>query len=75
MALLGPTSLAVNERAKQAISEHEEIVGAIERRDSQAAEKIARTHIRGSHKARLTLMFNRDIRATASASEALDPKQ
>lgn len=67
MALLGPTSLAVEGRAAEALAEHEQIVGAIEKRDSKAAEKIARIHIQGSHKARLRLMFDHELKATSES--------
>lgn len=61
MALLGPTSLAVTGRAKESLDQHQEVIAAIEKNDPQAAETAARDHIRGSHRARLKLMFDRDV--------------
>lgn len=61
MALLGPTSLAVAGRVEEALDQHEQIVTAIENHDPQAAEKAARAHIQGSHRARLILMLERDL--------------
>lgn len=63
MALLGPTSLSVENRASEALDQHEKIVKAIENHDSAAADAAAREHIRGSHRARLALMFKQDIAA------------
>lgn len=63
MALLGPTSLSVDGRAKEALDQHEAIVAAIESHDCKAAEATARAHIKGSHRARLTLMFEQDLAA------------
>lgn len=57
MALLGPTTLAVDGRAEEALEQHRAVVEAIEKGDAQAAEAAARAHIQGSHRARLTLMF------------------
>ena len=37
------------------------LVTAIENHDPQAAENVARVHIRGSHRARLTMMLERDL--------------
>ena len=61
MALLGPTSLAVEGRVEEALDQHEQIVIAIENHDPQAAENVARIHIQGSHRARLILMLERDL--------------
>lgn len=52
------TSLAYSEeRIQLTIKQHQEIVAAIERQDSKAAEEIARTHIQDARKARLGLLL------------------
>lgn len=61
MALLGPTSLAVSGGVEEALDQHEQIITAIENHDLQAAEEVARVHIQGSHRARLTLMLERNL--------------
>lgn len=57
MALLGHTTLALPGRSSTAISEHEEVVSAIERHDSAAAEAAARAHIRAAYRARMQVLF------------------
>ncbi|HZW21865.1 GntR family transcriptional regulator [Noviherbaspirillum sp.] len=57
MALLGHTTLALPGRSSTAINEHEEIVSAIEKRDAEAAEAAARSHIRAAYKARMKVLF------------------
>ena len=54
--LLGPTSLTIDGRAPAAEREHQALVAAIERRDSRAAEEMARSHVRASLQARLKRM-------------------
>lgn len=56
MALLGGTSLRVTGRYETAHGEHTDLITAIARRDSEAAEAAARTHIRNAQRARLKLM-------------------
>ncbi len=57
MALLGMTTLSLTGRSETARSEHGDIVAALEARDSDAAERAARAHIRAAQRARLKLMF------------------
>jgi len=57
LALLGPTTLALDQRSETALDEHEAVVSAIERHDPKAAEEAARAHIRNAHRLRLRLMF------------------
>ena len=59
MALLGNTTLALPGRADSAIDEHAALVTAIKRRDSAAAEKAARTHIRSAYQARMQMVFEK----------------
>ncbi|MBN2628921.1 MAG: GntR family transcriptional regulator [Rhodobacteraceae bacterium] len=53
MALMATTSLAAEGRGEGALAEHEEIVGAIEARDGDAAYKALRTHISRAFETRL----------------------
>ncbi len=55
MALLATTSLAVDGRGEEALAEHEEIVNAVERGDSEAARKALKTHISHAFETRLKL--------------------
>jgi DNA-binding GntR family transcriptional regulator len=55
MALLATTSLAAEGRGRQAMSEHEEIVGAIDARDGAAADAAIRRHISLAYETRLRL--------------------
>ena len=57
MALLGPTTLVLAERARTSSREHQEIVAALEQRDPDLAERIVREHIRAAYKVRLTRML------------------
>ena len=53
LALLGPTTLAMPNRAQQSIVEHRAIVAAIKARSADEAEAAARAHIEASFAARL----------------------
>jgi DNA-binding GntR family transcriptional regulator len=55
MALLATTSLAAEGRGEDALAEHGAIVGAIEARDGEAAEKALRDHISKAFVTRLKL--------------------
>ena len=57
MVLLGQTTLAVPGRPESARTEHDAIVEAIARHDSEAAAVAARAHIRAAYRARLGLML------------------
>ena len=57
MALLGRSTLGLATRRSEAISEHRDILDAIARRDRDAAEEAARSHIRSAHAARLKIMM------------------
>jgi DNA-binding GntR family transcriptional regulator len=61
LALLGPSTLSVAGRAADRMDEHDALVSAIERHDPDAAEAASRAHIRSSHRARIQIMFERDI--------------
>jgi len=60
LALLGPTTLSLDQRSDTALAEHEAIVRAIEAHDPKAAEEAARQHIRNAHRLRLRLMFEQE---------------
>jgi DNA-binding GntR family transcriptional regulator len=46
LTLLGPTTLARPDRREQAQAEHRQVLDAIEKRDSAAAEALMRIHVR-----------------------------
>ena len=57
MVLLGPTTLGIEGRPQAAGGEHQAIIDAIARRDSQAASEAARAHIRAAYRVRLGQML------------------
>lgn len=57
LSLLGPTSLALPDRAVETLREHEAVVEAIRQRDSEGAEAAVRTHIRAAQKTRVMRLF------------------
>jgi DNA-binding GntR family transcriptional regulator len=57
LALLPGTTFTVAGRPEQAAREHGEIIDAIEKRDADEAERLARLHIRHAQNARLTMIF------------------
>lgn len=57
MMLLGRSTLATPSRAETARSEHAAVIDALEKRDAQAAEALARKHIREAFKIRLKSTF------------------
>lgn len=57
MMLLGRSTLAKEGRAESARNEHTAIIDALERRDSESAESLARRHIREAYKVRLEALF------------------
>jgi DNA-binding FadR family transcriptional regulator len=57
LALLPSTTFTVRGRPQKAIEEHAGILEAIERRDADAAERLARFHIQKAQEARLEMMF------------------
>ncbi|RDE19829.1 GntR family transcriptional regulator [Motiliproteus coralliicola] len=56
MALLGSTTYQVGNRNADAIEEHETLMQALEARNPEQAEKIARAHIRAALTARIELL-------------------
>lgn len=70
LALLGPTTLSAEGRARQSIDEHAEIVAAIKRRDATDADRAARHHIRNAFKTRLLQLDQRAIDDELSSDRA-----
>jgi len=59
IALLGPTGLGTDDRARDSVNEHQRLVVALEAHDARGAEDIARAHIRDALKARLAIIDKR----------------
>ncbi len=59
LALLPSTTFAYAGRAETAIGEHAGIITAIEKRNADRAERLAREHIRQAQEARLAMMFDK----------------
>jgi DNA-binding GntR family transcriptional regulator len=57
MGLLGRSQMLLPHRAKTAQAEHAEIARAIEKRDPDAAEAVARRHVRAAQRERVKLLF------------------
>jgi DNA-binding GntR family transcriptional regulator len=57
MWLLGKSQMLLPERAKSAVLEHAELFAAIERRDAEAAEEVARRHVQSARRERLKQLF------------------
>jgi DNA-binding GntR family transcriptional regulator len=64
VAVLGPTAVNTPKWVKRAISQHSEILQAIEQRDAARAEELTREHIRGGFENRV-----RALREAAGASK------
>lgn len=58
MMLLGPSTLSNKKRAVSARGEHQAIIEALEARDPELAERMARVHIREAYKGRLEAFFD-----------------
>lgn len=61
MALLGTTTYSVPGRIESGLRDNEEIVACIARRDADAAEQAARTHIRAASTLRLGMLFGQGV--------------
>lgn len=57
MWLLGKSQMLLPERAKTAVVEHAELYDAINRRDADGAEEIARRHVQSARRERLKQLF------------------
>jgi DNA-binding GntR family transcriptional regulator len=60
LLILGTTTLIEPERAKQAVSEHEAILDALDARDGAQAEILMRAHIEAAQGARLRTIRGRE---------------
>ena len=58
LMLLPSTTFAVDHRQNSAVAEHQAILDAIEARDPDLADRMAREHIRRARDTRLDMMFN-----------------
>lgn len=58
LMLLPSTTFAVEHRQGSAVTEHKAILDAIEARDPDTADRLAREHIRKARDTRLDMMFN-----------------
>lgn len=57
MGLLGTPLMLLPHRAQTAAAEHAQLVEAIQRRDPDAAEEVARSHVRAAQRERLKRLF------------------
>lgn len=57
LGLLGSPLMSLPHRAQAAVAEHGQIVEAIQRRDPDAAEEAARSHVRAAQRERLKRLF------------------
>ena len=55
--LLGQSQMFVPHRAKQALAEHTELAKAIQKRDAELAETVARKHVRSAQIERMKTLF------------------
>ncbi|MCQ0970347.1 GntR family transcriptional regulator [Paracoccus sp. TK19116] len=53
LLILGPSTLSERTRARDAVSEHNSVMDALEARDGAAAEQAMRQHLEAAHRARL----------------------
>lgn len=57
LGLLGAPLMSLPHRAQAAVEEHAQIVEAIRRRDAEAADEAARSHVRAAQRERLKRLF------------------
>ncbi len=74
LALLPGTTYAAPGRAANALKEHTDIVDAIEHRDSERAESLSRSHMRGAERLR-QLMISSGEPTTVTAQRGHGPKR
>jgi DNA-binding FadR family transcriptional regulator len=55
--LLGKSQMLLQHRAKSALSEHAELAKAIQKRDPELAESVARKHVRSAQAERMRQLF------------------
>jgi DNA-binding GntR family transcriptional regulator len=57
MWLLGRSQMLIPDRAQESVREHAELLKAIERRDPDAADEVARRHVQSARRERLKQLF------------------
>jgi DNA-binding GntR family transcriptional regulator len=67
MMILGPSSMELPERARDAVAEHAAVLAALAARDDVQAEKMMRAHMEGAQRARLRML--RESRTSDSADD------
>jgi DNA-binding GntR family transcriptional regulator len=60
LLILGPTTLIEPLRAKEAVTEHQAILDAMQARDGNRAEAAMRSHIEAAHRVRLRALRGRE---------------
>lgn len=60
LLIIGTSTLAEADRAKQAVSEHAELLMALKARDGTQAEALMRAHIEAAHRVRLKALRGRE---------------
>jgi len=65
LLILGPTTLALADRASGAVQEHADVLAALIARDGARAEVAMRAHIEAAHRVRLRTLRNRERQAVA----------
>lgn len=60
LLIIGPSTLAESERAKQAVREHAALLDALKARDGTRAEALMRAHIEAAHRVRLKALRGRE---------------
>ena len=55
--LLGKSQMLLQHRAKTALAEHEELAKAVQKRDADLAESVARKHVRSAQAERMRQLF------------------
>tara|TARA_R110002110_G_scaffold50083_7_gene148534 strand:- start:4225 stop:4908 length:684 start_codon:yes stop_codon:yes gene_type:complete len=60
LLILGPTTLALADRASGAVQEHGEVLTALKARDGSRAEAAMRAHIEAAHRVRLRTLRDRE---------------
>ncbi|WP_102107964.1 GntR family transcriptional regulator [Oceaniglobus roseus] len=60
LLILGPSTLAEADRAKQAVEEHAALLDALKARDGTRAEALMRAHIEAAHRVRLKALRGRE---------------
>lgn len=60
LLILGPSTLIGEDRARQAVIEHNDVLTALRNRDGEQAEMLMRVHIEAAHRVRLKALRGRE---------------